>query len=178
MAATLTTELYGLVKWTYYQLVDTSAEWTVTETSTFEFSGQLDTGTGDSQADLIWAKRATLGDSATLAIDLNALSQTVYTTDVEFAMAGLKGVMVVNHNDASTEAGEDLILTNSGVSNAQTDMFATATAARIVIPAGGMQLLGSVVSEWACGATKKGLELTNTQSNDVEYSIVIVGTSA
>ena len=178
MATALVVDVNAKVSWSRKVLYDTGAEWSWVENSSIVVANQLADGTGDSQADLVWAHYGTLASTATYAMDLNALAQVVLSSNVSWVMLGIKAILVKNHNDASTQTGQDLILTNIGVSNAQTDLFAGETAARIVVPAGGFVVCTSIVSEWASGATKVGLELTNTQTETVAYSIAILGTSA
>jgi hypothetical protein len=171
MATTLVSALYDNLTFTY------------TGTSTFPNAGpkqslvtkwyvDMATGTGASQADLLWVSERTLAASASENLDLAGGLVDVFGNTLTFVK--IKAILI----KAATGNTNSVVVGGAG-SNTFVGPFADATD-KVGIPPNGYAKFLAPVSGWAVTAgTGDILQIANSGgTTGVTYDIIIVGTSA
>ena len=138
----------------------------------YNINSALATGTGASQADLLFSDQRTLSASGTEDLDLaGSLTDPLGAT---LTFVKIKAIIIKaasgNTNDVEVKPA-----TSNGFTGPFNDASDT-----LVIPAGGMIALTAPVSGWAVTAgTGDLLTITNGSSGtSVTYDIILIGTSA
>ena len=134
------------------------------------FSLTLDNGTGDNQADLVFADQRTLAASATENLDLaGALAQTFGAT---LTMAKLKA-MYFKAADGNTN---NVIIGN--VTNGIVGPFGAATHSILVPPGGVFLWAGPKTGQTITAGTQDLIKVANSGGGTgVTYDVVLLGTS-
>jgi hypothetical protein len=136
------------------------------------FAASLSSGTGNSQADLIYQAQRTLSSEATEDLDLAGTLTDPFGATITFVKVKAIYIRAAAGNTNSVVVG-------GASSNAFLGPFADATD-KVSIPPSGAFLAAAPVAGWAVTAsTGDLLTVTNSGSGtSVTYDIVIVGTSA
>ena len=132
----------------------------------------MESGTGNNQADLIFSDQRTLAASANESLDLAGVLVDAFGTALTFVK-----VKAIYIRAASTNGGN--IVVGNAATNAFVGPFGAATHT-LAIPAGGYLELVAPVGGWTVtAATGDLLRIANSDAGAAAtYDIVIVGTSA
>jgi hypothetical protein len=132
----------------------------------------LATGTGASQADLLFSDTRTLGASATEDLDL--AGSLVDPLGATLTFVTIKGIII-----KAASANTNDVEVKPAAANGFIGPF-NAAADTLIIPPGGMIVLMAPVSGWAVTAgTGDLLTITNgAAGTGVDYDIILIGASA
>ena len=171
MTQTLHLDLRASLNWL---LQDSSALASLSETSKLDFAKSLSTGTGTGQADRIWHDRRTLAAGTHEDLDLTALVREVLGQNIVITLGTVKAILLVN---LSSITGDDLALGGAGAGAFSAPFDADADA-RLIVAADSVALLANMQSGWPVVASSADtLRIENNGPNQVDYAIVIAGTS-
>ncbi len=172
MSDTLSLDIQASIQWLFEETLDLS---TVSDHSKVDFLRSVSDGTADGQADKIWHDIRTVASGANDDLDLTSLSQTIHSSVITINLAKVKALFIVN---TATAAGERLYL-DSSVAGALLGPFNGNATSRIEVPADSPLLLTNLIAGWAvANGTSDVLRVTNDGTGNIDYKIVIVGTSA
>ncbi|GEM_PF-5253523 len=149
-------------------------------TATIKDSGQLENalalaqGTGEQQADLLWHAQRTLAAGADDLLDLTALSRSVLGATGSVQFAKVKLLLVRNLAGSS---GQVLQAGPGGVANGWTEPFAAEANALVQIGPGGHWMQAAPLDGWNVTSSSKILKVHNPGTTQLDYQIVLVGTS-
>lgn len=130
---------------------------------------QVDNGTGNNQADLVFSDQRTLTASSTETLDLSSL---VGPLGEAVAFAKIKAILI----KASPNNTNSVIVGAAGSNPFLGPLGGTTPT--LTIPPGGEILLAAPKAGWAV-STAVNLKLANSSSgSSVIYDIIITGTSA
>ncbi len=149
-------------------------------TATVKDSGQLENtltlahGTGEQQADLLWHAQRMLAAGADDLLDLTALSRSALGATGTVQFAKVKLVLVLNLAGSS---GQVLQAGPGGATNGWKEPFAGEASALVEIGPGGCWMQAAPLEGWNVTATSKILKMHNPNTSQLNYQIVLVGTS-
>lgn len=171
MADTLAVNLKASVDWLFKETLDLSS---VADVSSLVYQAPLADGTAADLADKIWHDQmASIAAAATTALDLTALTSTIFGSSVTINFAKVKAILIVN---LATVAGEKLQI-DTTVANGFTSITGGA-AGKIEIGPDSACLLCNKKDGWATSGANKVLGIKNVGAAAQTPKIVIVGTSA
>lgn len=173
MADTLSLTLEAFVKWRYADTLDLSS---VVDTSSMEYEQDLTDGTGANQADKFWHDTLSIGVNASVDLQLDALTQSIFGSTVTITLVKVKGIFIINN---LTTAGDELIV--GGGTNPFLKPWNDVTNAREFIGPGGMWFNSNPVDGWTVtGSSNDNLRIANPSGNSgtAAPKILIWGTSA
>ncbi|MHB1033231.1 MAG: hypothetical protein ACYC35_23910 [Pirellulales bacterium] len=173
MADSLSAEIRASLTWLFQDTLDLAV---VSDASRLEYSASLADGAGADQADKIWHdRRRVTGGGGTDSLDLTALANTLFGNTISIAMAKVKVILIVNR---STAAGEYLMV-GGAAANAFAAPFGGDGDAKVLVGPDSVLLLSDKKDGWTVAAgTGDILCIQNLHANDIDYEIVIIGTSA
>jgi len=132
---------------------------------------QLLEGNGSGQAEAAWiSEDQTILDTASVTLDLDALTRTVLGDQLAVSFETVKAVLIKN-DDASTG---NLVVGNAGTNEWSAPFGAAGDT--LVVPPDGLLLISNRDAGWTVDATHKSFKLT-ASGGTLTYSIAIVGTT-
>lgn len=170
MAAELALQLKSQLSWLFKDVLDLS---TVTDANRAEYDKSHATGTASGLADKIWHDDRTLANGANDALDLTALTQSIFGSTVTYTFVKVKGIWLYNKN---TTSGHDLVVGNG--TNPFNPGLSAATAT-LTAYANSLLILQNYYAGWTVtNGSADVLKINNGSGASVDYRIAIWGTSA
>ena len=135
-----------------------------------EYETQLASGTGSSQADLIFHDTRSLADGASEDLDLAGVLADAFGATLTFAK--VKALIIKNNSATQT-------LSVGGASaNQFVNWVGDATDIIKIAPSGFFALTGPLAGYVVTAATGDKLKVANSAGAGATYDIIIIGTSA
>jgi hypothetical protein len=173
MADTLSVDLKASLTWLFSEGLDLS---TVNDNAKLEYSQSTADGTGADQADKLWHDQRTVNAASNDDLDLTALVNSIFGTNVSISFAKVKAVLIVN---ASTTAGQLLRVGGAGAGQAFATPFNGSATAVVEVGADSCLMLVNKKDGWTVTPTTGDiLRVANAGGSAVTYKIAIIGTSA
>jgi hypothetical protein len=132
---------------------------------------QLLDGNGSGQAEAAWiAKDQSLADTASITLDLDALTRTILGDQLTVSLLTIKALLITN---AAISTG-DLVMGNAAANEWSAPLGAAGDT--LIVSPDGLLLLTNRDTGWTVDATHKNLKLA-ASGGDLTYSIAVVGTT-
>lgn len=155
---------------TSWNQTDTEGNRTVRDIGSNTVSFELNTGSGQKQADAVWNDERTIGSGSIDNFDLQALNRDLLGSSFTMNFHRIRALTI---NNKATTPGASLRIAATGV-NGWTEPFG-GTSGSIHLPPSGMIQLMNIIDGYDVDANNKDFQIIDYGGSGVTYGISIIG---